>query len=157
MIESSKAENAGRTKQNRFLISLLFAAVLLNSLHDFNRVREFSSGLASWATSLLQASQPVSYATNWAEADRSCSQWASQKKSSLAESGWIEPAASDQSLRIKRINRDFSATRSATREIAILATKRVLRRKPVFVTIELVEHGNYGRAVDSELKEETKQ
>ena len=155
MIEPGRTQNTGRTKQNGFLVSLILAAVFINAMQDFNRLQEFTSGLTSWTASLLQGSGPASYASNWAREDRTCSQSASQKVRSSDESGWNEPGAAGQSLKIKRINRDISVTPAAAREIATMATKKARRNKLVLVTIKLPE--NYGRAIDSELKEETKQ
>jgi hypothetical protein len=154
MIESGKVQNAGRTKQNRFLVFLLLASVLVSSLKDLNRLQESASGLARWTSSLLRASEPASYASNWAAADRSCSQWASQKESSSDEFRWNEPAAPGPSLKIKRIIGNAHA-HAATRQVVMLAMKKAWRGKPVFVTIKLPE--TFGRAIDSELKEDTKQ
>ena len=156
MIESGKAQNAGRTKQNRFLVFLLLASVLVSSLKDLNRLQESASSLASWTLSLLRASEPPSYASNWAAADRSCSQSASQTESSSDQFRWNEPAALGPSLKIKRINGNARA-HAATRQVVMLAMKQARRGKPVFVTFEFVERGTYGRAIDSELKEDTKQ
>ena len=154
MIESGKAQSAGRTKQNRFLVFLLLASVLVSSLKDLNRLQESASGLASWTLSLLRASEPSSYASNWAAADRSCSQSASQTESSSDQFRWNEPDGSGQSLKIKRIIGNVPA-HAAARQVVMLAMKKARRSKLVFVTIKLPE--NYGRVIDSELKEDTKQ
>jgi len=159
MIESGKVQNTKRTKQNKFLISLLFAAVMLNSLHDINQLREFTSGLANRTLALIRTSEFSTYASKWAVADSSCSQSTSSIENSVDQPRWSEPVA-PRILKIKRHMGNVSADNLAVHELVAreiaTATKRVHRGRLTYLTIQLPNR-DYGRGFDSEVKEETKQ